>query len=384
MTLRSFSLLPGLFLLLALGVGGGTQALASWPCSNAFLTQKDFSVELAKWERAFRKIDQKPSMDALPDALVELTLISIAGSRGALKRLSELAADPRTEVQRTIGQILAHYGELQALYQSGDALGSMSRLFSNASGRLLEQIAQGDLAPNRLSWVADFLDGPWRVARALSGRLPMVENESSRLAAHNLNGKVIALTKLVTHLKMAKGSGRLEDSAFRDAILVQIEKLTGRSQGSPLLSDQLQVALAPHVLEIALHRIQLETSVSEYLVIQDAARIEPLRLILEELVANGIKYRDPSKPVSKITLIFERGTLIYEDNGLGIPAPSRLFEPGVRQHPDAASGTGMGLSSIRKILEEMGGSIEHDADLRNGTRFRIRLPESIVSLGVGA
>lgn len=63
----------------------------------------------------------------------------------------------------------------------------------------------------------------------------------------------------------------------------------------------------------------------------------------------------------------------FDDNGAGVPPEIRdkLFEPFFTTKTD---GTGLGLSTTRKIIEGHGGAIDVDAAPVGGARFIVRLP----------
>ena len=66
-------------------------------------------------------------------------------------------------------------------------------------------------------------------------------------------------------------------------------------------------------------------------------------------------------------------TLDFLDSGTGI-APgdfNRIFEP---YHTTKASGHGLGLMIVQRIVQEHGGQIEVSSKPQAGTRFRILLP----------
>jgi signal transduction histidine kinase len=107
------------------------------------------------------------------------------------------------------------------------------------------------------------------------------------------------------------------------------------------------------------------------------------QLALVNVIGNAIKYADPEKadrwvrvrvalarmddaPVARITV---------EDNGLGIPAEyhSRVFQRRVRAHPDAADGTGLGLTITRELILERGGTIELQSEEGQGTQVIVQL-----------
>ena len=65
-------------------------------------------------------------------------------------------------------------------------------------------------------------------------------------------------------------------------------------------------------------------------------------------------------------------TLIYEDDGIGIPDKDkkRIFERGVGKN------TGLGLFLVREILSITGMTIDETGVFGNGARFEIHVPAS--------
>jgi signal transduction histidine kinase len=72
--------------------------------------------------------------------------------------------------------------------------------------------------------------------------------------------------------------------------------------------------------------------------------------------------------------------LVVRDTGTGIPADKlpRIFDPyfTTKSGPDETGmgGTGLGLSSCRKIIEAHHGRIRVDSTMGIGTQFTIKLP----------
>ena len=69
-------------------------------------------------------------------------------------------------------------------------------------------------------------------------------------------------------------------------------------------------------------------------------------------------------------------TYFVKDNGVGIPDDYRgkLFRVFQRLHPELASGEGMGLATVHRIVERHGGRIWLESRVGVGTTFFVSLP----------
>jgi signal transduction histidine kinase len=104
-----------------------------------------------------------------------------------------------------------------------------------------------------------------------------------------------------------------------------------------------------------------------------------LGLVIENLLANSIKYRDPGRSlVVSVGGHRRKGAaeVWVRDNGVGIPAGglSRLFKVFQRLRPDLAGGEGMGLAIAHRIVERHGGRMWAESQEGQGTTFFFSLP----------
>ena len=104
--------------------------------------------------------------------------------------------------------------------------------------------------------------------------------------------------------------------------------------------------------------------------------------ILRNLLANAAKYSDPGRPiVVRATVEGDRVVVEVVDRGVGIPEDqlARVFERLYRAPGAAfvARGTGVGLNTVRRYAELMGGSIEVRSRVGEGSTFTVRLPASL-------
>ncbi|RFP65705.1 PAS domain-containing protein [Hymenobacter lapidiphilus] len=105
-----------------------------------------------------------------------------------------------------------------------------------------------------------------------------------------------------------------------------------------------------------------------------------LRSIVYNLLSNALKYRDPAREPEVNVRCRTLGAIIVlevADNGLGLSASQqgRLFGLFERMHTHV-EGSGLGLYTVKKIVENAGGTIAVQSQPGVGTTFTITLPGS--------
>ena len=111
-----------------------------------------------------------------------------------------------------------------------------------------------------------------------------------------------------------------------------------------------------------------------------------LRRIMLNLLSNAIKYNKPNGSIDTYAeeLSCDGTTVWYEfklvDTGIGMSEEfvrEHLFQPFTQEKNDARTlykGTGLGMSIVKALLEKMGGSIEAESELGEGSTFVFRIP----------
>ena len=105
-----------------------------------------------------------------------------------------------------------------------------------------------------------------------------------------------------------------------------------------------------------------------------------LEAVVTNLLSNAIKYIGHHNPDPRICIRgYRQGQVVryeIEDNGLGIDRKhrDRLFEMFTRAHPDEASGVGLGLSIVKRIIVKLNGYVSVESEPGSGSTFWFILP----------
>jgi CheY-like chemotaxis protein len=214
-------------------------------------------------------------------------------------------------------------------------------------------------------------------------------DQASATVVHELSN---ALTGIAGWAQLAKGSGPMPARA-REAVdvvarathdaLETAQSLFGALRGDRTddatcdATDTVTTALAVLTPLAMAKRVTLRTALGTDL----RARLpgSELRSVVMNLVKNAI---EAAPTPGEVVVTLERmGTgvlLAVIDDGPGIPEAIRptLFRP---FHSGKAGGSGLGLALVHDLVLARSGSVEVDSRQGQGTRFVVRLPESVTA-----
>ena len=101
-----------------------------------------------------------------------------------------------------------------------------------------------------------------------------------------------------------------------------------------------------------------------------------LNQILMNLISNAIRYNDKDVVVIDVNVSEEKDTYVFDvsDNGNGIKAEKigsifQLFETSGAEDRFGKKGSGIGLSTVKKVVEKLGGDISVTSEVGVGTTF---------------
>jgi PAS domain S-box-containing protein len=125
---------------------------------------------------------------------------------------------------------------------------------------------------------------------------------------------------------------------------------------------------------------QISISVHEPVSFQ--SDVSRMKMVLNNLLANAIRYADPAKKNIEVYVkvnVDDAGAVIeISDNGIGIPEQfhTKVFEMFFRVS-EKSVGSGLGLYIVKEAVEKLNGTIDLASQPGTGTTFRITLPTMV-------
>ena len=229
-------------------------------------------------------------------------------------------------------------------------------------------------------------------ARLKSEQLSHRQQQFVTMAAHELRTPVTALIGSLATLERLLGSNRL-DPAERELLLAssrQARRLSRLIEDLTVVAENGSAGITVNFraveLEPAIGAVvgDLEHLGADRVKITNApglvAWTDPDRLaqVLTNLIRNALQYAPPDSPVEVIANAATPATveIAVVDRGPGIPEDEvdHLFERFGREGPGPATGLGVGLWTVRELLNAMKGSIEVERNPEGGATFTISIP----------
>lgn len=228
--------------------------------------------------------------------------------------------------------------------------------------QLTEELKQSNAELDRFVYsVSHDLRAPLSSVVGLVGLAEMAERpEEIKSYLSMMRGRIDALEKFIRDIIDYSRNARLE---------VVKEKVN--------FNDLIQEVMDSLRFADEVSSVKIKTDIPEDLELTtDKVR---LRIILNNLIANALKYHDKHKDSSFVQVQASKMTHHFQinvaDNGIGIRPDhlSKVFDMFYRASENS-KGSGLGLYIARETIKKMGGTITVQSEFGKGTHFQINLP----------
>ena len=227
-----------------------------------------------------------------------------------------------------------------------------------------------------------------RHASVLSARVAELDTFAGRIAHDVLNplGVIAAGLSLLRRSSEVAGHASI-DRSLRAVVRVQqlVDDLLAfaRAGGRPDGSECCSIEAVIEGMKTDLSEAAADQGIA---VVYDVVVPQPVRCasgvvtsVVQNLVRNAIKYMG-TRPVKRIDVTARAAgsavTIEIRDTGPGV-APelqARMFEPFVRGSHDGVAGSGLGLATVKRLVESHGGRVGIESNVGAGTLIRVELP----------
>lgn len=344
---------------------------------NAVITT-DLHLNIRSWNEGAEKLYDIKAEDAIGHHLRDLYAISYPYSTDAdVRKYFVKHGDWSGEVHQVTQRGKKIYGLLSA------------RIYRDPEGKPYGvMIVNSDISLLRIN-------------KELSTALKMVENSTQYMeqlayvSSHDLKSPIVTLQGLLNHLRSSRAIVPGHETTFEmireivdqmkstsvslSSILQLRKNLSSREFASDKVFLSQVVRDVQEMLKTPIEAsgAQLNIEVEKGLQIRIPHTF--LKSIIFNLLSNSIKFKHRSRsPVIDITADAEGDNLriIVSDNGSGINLSryqNKLFAIFARFHDDV-EGNGVGLHSVKMIVDFYKGEIDMQSEEGKGTKITIKLP----------
>jgi signal transduction histidine kinase len=277
------------------------------------------------------------------------------------------------KLDNTVKAIASGVENVRVEVTSNDEVGKLGIAFNNMLQRLdksrnelikySEQLKKQNEELNQFSYVVSHdLKAPLRAIFKLSEwieeDLGTFIPEETKKNMKILRGRVFRLEALINGLLQYSKIGRVN---------FPIEK----SDVHSILRETIELLNPPAHIKIHIQKNMPVFNTKKLL----------LQQVFLNLISNAIKYNDKAEGVVEVS-VKEAGNFYQfavKDNGLGIEKAyhEKIFEIFQTLHArDNVEATGVGLSIIKKSVEDMGGQIQLNSEEKKGSEFIFTWPKA--------
>ena len=272
----------------------------------------------------------------------------------------------------------------------GDALGAMSFAVSRVERRWSEaDVALAEEIARRAAVAVDNAKLYRQAREAVRTRDEFLSTVSHDLRnpLASIKGLAQLLQRRAQRLATAETLGFVESLARIDAaatrmttLLDELVEVSGMRIGQPLELAREPVDLVALAREAVGnvrsdgHTVEIDARESTVVANGDPAR---LQRVLMNLIANAVKYSEGGNISVRVGREDAAAIIAVSDHGRGIPAADLpfIFDRFRRgSNVEGISGSGIGLTAAKQIVELHGGTIDVESAEGVGSTFTVRLP----------
>lgn len=298
------------------------------------------------------------------------------------------------QMRRTLGPILSLHDatrrvargdlDVRVAIRSRDEFGELGAAFDQMTAQLQENVRRREQTERELVTSRD------EALAAVRAKAEFVTNVSHEFRTPM--AEILGATEILAQMQDVDEEARREFASIA---------LHGATRLARLVDDVLQLGstaaweLDPVDVAATLRAAvaTLSPSIARRVRLDVAPDLPPVLGVEHRLVDVWMRLLDNAQKFSprdtaiEVRVRQQNGEIVVEvsDHGVGISRVelASVFEPfrqvGRDQLTDKAGGTGLGLTLVRNTVERLGGTVEVDSELGNGSTFRIALPVATVA-----
>jgi PAS domain S-box-containing protein len=207
--------------------------------------------------------------------------------------------------------------------------------------------------------------------------------EMSAVVAHEVRNPLAGIRGALQVISTRFPAGATEKRIMGD-IVARIDSLSGTLDdllmfARPREPKMAPLALGPFLADVgrwlkqdkSMSDVQVDVAADDAVIVVDS---EQLRLVFTNLLLNAAQAMDCKGRIQLSARAHGRDCeLLVEDSGPGMPddVRARIFEP---FYTTKTRGTGLGLPTVKRIVEAHHGTIAVECPASGGTRVRLTLP----------
>jgi two-component system, sensor histidine kinase and response regulator len=220
--------------------------------------------------------------------------------------------------------------------------------------------------------------------------------------SHELKAPLNALEGYLRMMQEKQAGDRIEDYAtpierslqriqgMRSLImdLLDFTKIRLDRKEEKIQDVNMKEVASEAIVTVQPYAIQMDVTISldvrsDVVIMADP---DDMEIVFNNLISNAVKYnKEGGKAEITIDASESEAILIFSDTGIGITKSDteNLFTEFVRIKNEKTrniSGSGLGLSIVKKVVELYHGTIKVDSTPDVGTVFTIRLPKKIINI----